>query len=83
MDAVLACKYGNEEAAAHSLEQATRLFDSLGMLLFGAASRYRLGRLRGGDAGREDVRRAVAVMTQQGVVEPERFVRVYAPGYAS
>lgn len=81
VDAILARERDDDEAVIQSLERATQLFDSLGMLLFGAASRYRLGKIRGGDTGREEVQLAEHVMTEQGVAEPARFVRVYAPGY--
>jgi hypothetical protein len=46
-----------------------------------AAARRRLGQLVGGDQGRELIEAADAWMTGQGVRNPVRMTRVYAPGF--
>jgi hypothetical protein len=50
------------------------------MALWSAASRWRLGRALGDDAGLADINSAVAVAEAQGVVSPPRLFATLAPG---
>jgi hypothetical protein len=73
-----------QERAASLYRSAAEALDACDMLLHAAAARRALGSLLGGHSGQALVQSADAVMREQGVVKPERFVRVYAPvGVAS
>jgi len=68
------------DRAAECLRSAVQLADQTDMLLHSLAARYQLGRLLGGDAGREIARSADEAMREAGVVAPERFASVIVPG---
>jgi eukaryotic-like serine/threonine-protein kinase len=53
------------------------------MLLFDASARHHLGRLRGGDEGRELIERADAWMRAQSIVNPSRMASCMSPGFPS
>jgi hypothetical protein len=57
-------------------------FDLADMRLYAAATRFTLGRLRGGDEGRSLGRQAGAAMTGEGVRDPERFAAMLVPGFS-
>jgi hypothetical protein len=41
-----------------------------------------LGKVLGGDTGRDLVRAADEHMTKEAIKQPARFVRIFAPGFA-
>jgi len=57
-------------------------FEAEDMRMYAAAARFRLGRLLGGDAGREQLDQAFAQMQLAQIVDSERIVRMLAPGWA-
>ena len=69
--------------AEQLLADATHRFESADMGLFAAAARRHLGRLRGGDEGRELVDRADTWMRAQSIVDPARMASCLAPGFPS
>jgi eukaryotic-like serine/threonine-protein kinase len=69
------------EAAEPLLEQAIQLFEAAEMEANVAAARRRLGQIVGGDRGSELVDAADAWMSGQGVCNPARMTRVFAPGF--
>ncbi len=72
---------GNDEAAVEQLDLAIRSFDALDMALYGQLARLRKGELLGGEAGATLVTVANAWMRGQGIVRPERFAAMLAPGF--
>ena len=50
------------------------------MLLVAACARWRGGEAMGGDEGAAIIEQASAALHEAGVVQPARFVEVYAPG---
>ena len=71
---------GDQARAAVAYREAIEGFDELDMALWSAASRWRLGRALGDDAGLADINSAVAVAEAQGVVSPPRLFATLAPG---
>jgi serine/threonine protein kinase len=71
---------GDTERALALLEPAEAGLAGADMALHAAAARRRRGALMGGDAGRVLVSAADAVMTAQGIRNPERMTAVLAPG---
>jgi serine/threonine protein kinase len=69
------------ESALRLLSQAIQQFEAVEMKAHAAAARRRLGQLVGGDKGRELIEAGDAWMTGQGVRNPVRMTRVYAPGF--
>lgn len=53
----------------------------LDMLLPAAAVRYRIGQLRGGHEGAAELQEARSAMQALGVLNPEAFIEVLAPGF--
>jgi hypothetical protein len=78
--AALAAARGDRAAAAELLALAAARFDALDMALHAAALRYRLGRLVGGDRGRELTAGAIGWMEGQGILRPDRMAATFAPG---
>jgi hypothetical protein len=73
---------GRTAASIALLEAAAGGFDAVDMPLYAAAARYRLGALRGGEAGRTLRRDAEAWLLSQTVRSPPRMVAMLAPGFA-
>src|SRR5262249_49791361 len=71
---------GETGPAARPLRRAAEGLASADMALYGAAARYRLGRLLGGDEGRALTDGADAWMRAEGIVRPDRMVDMLAPG---
>jgi hypothetical protein len=67
--------------AATLLAEAITQFDSLGMGLFAAAARRRLGALLDGDEGRQLMAAADSWMAGQKVRNPARMTAMLAPGF--
>jgi hypothetical protein len=72
---------GDGEGAARELDVALAGFDALEMKLYAAVVRMRQGQLRGGAEGTALVAQAEAWMRGQGIVRPERFAAMLAPGF--
>ncbi len=53
------------------------------MSLWSAAALRRRGEITGGDEGRAMIAAADAKFRAQDVVDPEKFVRILAPGFSS
>jgi eukaryotic-like serine/threonine-protein kinase len=71
---------GDRRGAETALRAAIDGAEATEMAIHGAAARYQLGLLLGGDEGAELVRDAVDVMTTRGVRAPERFAAMLVPG---
>jgi hypothetical protein len=76
----LAARSGDTETAAARLRRAVAGFDAADMALYAAAARDRLGALLGGDEGAALRGQAEAWMRAEGIAQPERMVRMLAPG---
>jgi eukaryotic-like serine/threonine-protein kinase len=72
---------GHEERAVQRLEQAEAAFYESDMSLYAAATRYQLGRLLGGERGRELKLRAEEWFEAQAVRKPEPFIDMLLPGF--
>ena len=72
---------GDQERAIQSLELAEAAFYESDMTLYAAATRFQLGRLLGGERGRELRARAEEWFEAQGVRRPESFVGMLLPGF--
>ncbi len=72
---------GDLERAVQSLELAEAAFYESDMTLYAAATRYQLGRLLGGDRGKELRARAEDWFEAQGVRRPVAFVGMLLPGF--
>jgi hypothetical protein len=79
--AAVAWQRRRPESAVELLGQAIEQFERVEMNAHAAAARRRLGQLVGGDRGRELIEAANAWLTGQGVRNPVRMTRVYAPGF--
>jgi hypothetical protein len=79
--AAVAWQRRDHAAAVQLLGQATEQFETLEMKAHAAATRRRLGQLVGGDQGRELIDAADTWMKSQGIRNPVRMTRVYAPGF--
>jgi serine/threonine protein kinase len=75
----IAAARGDTSKAAELLAAAVTCLEAVDMHLYAAASRRRLGELRGGDEGRALVEQADSWMTQQGIEKPSRMAEVFAP----
>jgi hypothetical protein len=73
---------GDRDAAAALLRSAATAFDAVDMALYAAATRRTLGKLLGGDEGRELVRLAETWMREETVKNPARITAMLAPGFA-
>ena len=72
---------GDARGAERQLHRCVVAFDDLGMRLFSAASRVRLGELAGEAAGQALVAAGYAEFQNEGVVAPARMVDLLAPGF--
>lgn len=72
---------GDAERAQSELRNGADSLEALGMTMWAAAARHRLGKLVGGDRGFILQNRAESVMTTAGVKRPEAFSRVFVPGF--
>ncbi|HXU71231.1 MAG TPA: AAA family ATPase [Polyangia bacterium] len=79
--AALARLGGDDAAAAALLAAAASGFDEHEMRMHAAVARGRRGALVGGEEGRADRERAAAWMSAQAVANPDKFMRVLAPGF--
>ena len=73
---------GESESAVQLLAEATRQLESAEMDLFAASTRRHLGKLRGGDVGRELVEQADVWMRSQLILNPSRMAACLTPGFA-
>jgi hypothetical protein len=71
---------GDRTSAAAGLRDAMRHADAAGLDAQGWAARYQLGKLLGGDEGRELVAQAERSMHDEGVRSPERTAGWLVPG---
>ncbi len=72
---------GDLDGAVGQLRHSIAAFEADRQQLWAACARLRLGRLLGGDEGRELAALAHEQMRARAVAEPDRFVAVYAPGH--
>ncbi len=72
---------GSRESSLPLLEKAIAGFDEADMALHAACARRRKGQIVGGEAGKALVDGADAVMKREGITLPERWTRIYAPGF--
>jgi hypothetical protein len=70
---------GRRRRALSRLEAAARAFVEADLRMEGAATDHLVGRLRGGEAGRQQQRRVEAWLAGQGVSDLEGLLNVYAP----
>jgi hypothetical protein len=77
----IAAARGHASRATILLGEAVAGLDAVGMRLYAAAARRRLGRLIGGDAGKALVAEADAWMASQGIKNPARMTAMLAPGF--
>ena len=63
------------------LEQAEAAFYEADMTLYAAATRHQLGKLLGGERGRELSTRAQEWFEAQGVRRPRAFLTMLMPGF--
>ncbi len=76
-----ACLKGDTSAAVNGLRATIAQAEAHQIGLFAASARRALGRLLGGDEGRELIARADADMTAQGIRDPARMAAGIAPGF--
>jgi hypothetical protein len=69
------------ERAVPLLREALSGFEAVDMALYAAAARRCLGKLVGGDEGRELVRSAEAWMTSESIKSPSHMTAMLAPGF--
>ncbi len=67
--------------ATELLASAARDFDAADMRMYAVAARRQLGRVVGGDEGAALVEQADAAMRAEGIVRPDRFAAMLAPGF--
>jgi eukaryotic-like serine/threonine-protein kinase len=79
--AALAHLDGDDTAAAALLAEAAAAFDEHEMRMHASVARARRGALVAGEAGASDRESARVWMQAQAVANPEKFVRVLAPGF--
>ncbi len=79
--AAVAAQLGDHATAVDELRAAEATAAGCGMALWLASIRHRLGTLIGGDQGRTLVADAERWLRDQGVVRPDRMIRVLMPGY--
>jgi hypothetical protein len=79
--AALEHQRGRSASAVTLLEEAAIAFERAGMRPACASARVRLGQLRGDREGRRLLDSAFAELTSLGVRRPDRYVRLYTPGF--
>jgi hypothetical protein len=81
LEAGVAHVKGDVARAVEKLSDADRLYAGAEMALHTQVVRRQRGKLLGGDEGAALVAGADASMTRQGIVKPERFAALFAPGF--
>jgi hypothetical protein len=71
---------GDDHAVEEALRRAMALADGVEMALHGAAARFSLGSLLGGEAGASLRKQAEEAMRACGVRVPARYARLLFPG---
>jgi tetratricopeptide (TPR) repeat protein len=77
--ALLARVRGKRDEALETMRRAAEGFEALRMGLSAAACKYRYGEWRGGDAGAAAVREATEALRAEGIKEPAKMARCFAP----
>jgi len=77
----IAARAGDTVAAKATLEDAIAGAESLGMALYVAAARRKLGEIEGGDEGAANIAAADAWMAAEGIINPARMAGLYVPGF--
>jgi len=72
---------GNNDESIRELGLAQTSLERAELALYAAANQRALGILLGGDEGKRLRDEATAKFRAQSVVDPERFARIYAPGF--
>jgi len=72
---------GRDQRAIATLGRAIAVADEQGLRFHAAAAHHARGTLTRGDAGRADLDAAEAYLRAQGCTEPDKMIRVYAPGF--
>jgi hypothetical protein len=72
---------GDLDKTKGALERAVRGFDAADMRLWATAARRRLAEVTGGESGKATVERCDEEMKKKAVKEPEKMVRMLAPGF--
>ena len=72
---------GNTDGAIEHLRDACTGFEAADGTMHASASRRRLGQLLGGDEGRALVEAADERMREEGIVRPDRWTAMLAPGF--
>jgi hypothetical protein len=80
LEAVLLLFGRDAKGAIEKITAAAQRYAAAGMALHEALMLYRLGRLRGGADGERAVEQARRFMSAQGIVRPEGWARMLAPG---
>jgi hypothetical protein len=75
------CLEDQKERAAADLAEASALFSSVGQVVPAAAASFQLGRLLGGDEGEALVDSAFEALEKLRIVNPERLIEAYSPGF--
>jgi hypothetical protein len=71
---------GDAAAAIGAYASAESALGELGMTLYAAACRARRGLRLGGDEGQMLHRTALATLSEQGILRPDRLIAMMAPG---
>jgi hypothetical protein len=83
VDAALDVAEGKRESADRRLQRSIDDFEKLGLTLFAAAGRLRLGELQGGAAGKKLAESGEAAFDREGVIHMRGILNVLAPGFGS
>ncbi|HWO12034.1 MAG TPA: AAA family ATPase, partial [Polyangiaceae bacterium] len=73
---------GQQEECLRELNLASSRFTAASMLVHAAVASRCMGKLRGGETGRDAVARADSLLHQQRIQSPGRWTAVHAPGFA-
>lgn len=79
----VAFQRGRHHEALAALRSAILSCDEAGIVLYATAARWQYGRLLGGDRGAELMTDAEELMRDEGIVAPDRYAEMLAPGYRS
>jgi len=81
LEAGVAKVRGDDSLALERLATALDGFERAEMSFFAAATKHRLGTLRGGDDGKALAAEAVSFLTGEGVAKPRQFLAIVSPGF--
>jgi GTPase SAR1 family protein len=81
LEAGLAHRRGDEATARSMLRRAIKVGEDHDVDMFVACARFQLSRLLSDEAADETRSRAMEWMNAEGVVDPDRFVRIFVPGF--